>query len=149
MEAKGSYNTHAKLPADGAALALPLLEKAVQSVEIEPDGQAIWALRRRIGPNRAISVFHIDQPSNEFATLFAVFDGDPDRYVMGEPNVFPEAIGRSFYQSVLPQGSVHLGWSSYAAVWLSEIPPLIPGHFFPALSTGMVRTEFDRQGAKD
>src|SRR5215471_19168318 len=41
MEAKGAYNRHAKLSADGAALALPLLEKAVQSVEIEPDGQSI------------------------------------------------------------------------------------------------------------
>jgi hypothetical protein len=170
MEAKDAYNRHARLPADGAALALPLLEKAVQGVEIEPHGQpiviadygssqgknsmapmqlAIRGLRRRIGPNRAISIFHIDQPSNDFATLFAVLDGDADRYIMGEPNVFPAAIGRSFYQSVLPPGSVHLGWSSYAAVWLSEIPTLIPGHFFPALSTGMVRTEFARQGAKD
>ena len=170
MEAEGAYNRHAKLPADGAAMALPFLEKAVESVEIEPDGQsiviadygssqgknsmvpmqlAIRGLRRRIGPNRAISVFHVDQPSNDFGTLFAVLDGDPDRYVMGEPNVFPAAIGRSFYQSVLPPGSVHLGWSSYAAVWLSEIPALIPGHFFPAHSKGIVRSEFDRQGAKD
>src|SRR5215469_1161544 len=170
MEAKGAYNRHAKLAADGAALALPLLEKAVQSVEIESDGQsiviadygssqgknsmspmqlAIRGLRRRIGPNRAISIFHIDQPSNDFATLFSVLDADPNRYVVDEPNVFPAAIGRSFYQSVLPPGSVHLGWSSYAAMWLSRIPALIPGHFFPAHSTGMVRAEFDRQGVKD
>src|SRR6516225_3176046 len=170
MEAKGAYNKHAKLPADGAALALPLLEKAVQRVVLDEGGQpiviadygssqgknsmvpmqlAIRGLRRRIGPNRAISVFHPDQPSNDFATLFAVLEGDPGRYVLGEPNVFPAAIGRSFYQSVLPPGSVHLGWSSYAAVWLSEIPTLIPGHFFPARSTGTVRTEFDRQGARD
>src|SRR5262249_58204393 len=39
--------------------------------------------------------------------------------------------------------------STYAAVWLTEIPTLIPGHFFPARSSGMVRTQFDRQGAKD
>src|SRR5215831_15916133 len=112
MEAKGAYNKHSKLPAGGTALALPLLEKAVQSVELDADGQpivladygssqgknsmvpmqlAIRGLRRRIGPNRAISVFHIDQPSNDFATLFAVLDGDPDRYVVGEPNVFPAA----------------------------------------------------------
>src|SRR5215472_15946612 len=170
MEAKGAYNKYAKLPAGGAALALPLFDKAVQAVDLDAEGRpvviadygsaqgknsmapmqlAIRGLRRRIGPNRAISIFHIDQPSNDFATLFAVLDGDPDRYVMGEPNVFPAAIGRSFYQSVLPPGSVHLGWSSYAAVWLSEIPALIPGHFFPAHSTGMVRAEFDSQGVKD
>jgi hypothetical protein len=109
----------------------------------------ISGLRRRIGPDRAISVFHIDQASNDFATLFAVLDGDPDRYALNEPNVFPAAIGRSFYENVLPTGSVHLGWSSYAAVWLSRVPTLIPGHFFPARSTGVVHAELDRQAAKD
>ena len=170
MEGKGSYNKHAKLPAGGAALAMPLLEKAVQDLELEPGEQSIviadygssqgknsmipmqvviQGLRRRVGPNRAISVFHIDQPSNDFATLFAVLDTDPDRYVLDEPHVFPAAIGRSFYKNVLPPGSVHLGWSSYAAVWLSRIPTLIPGHFFPALSVGTVRAEFERQAAQD
>lgn len=170
MEGQGSYNKHAKLPAGGAALAMPLLEKAVQAVEVGPEGQAIVVadygssqgknsmapmqaairgLRKRVGPSRSISVFHIDQPSNDFGALFAVLDADPDRYVLDEPNVFPAAIGRSFYESVLPPGSVHLGWSSYAAVWLSRIPALIPGHFFYLFSSGSVRAEFERQSAKD
>jgi hypothetical protein len=170
MEGKGSYNRHARLPAGGAALAMPLLEKAIQRVQFGTDEQpvvvadygssqgknsmipmqvAIRGLRHRIGPNRAISVFHVDQPSNDFAALFAVLHADPDRYVLDEPNVFPAAIGRSFYENVLPPGSVHLGWSSYAAVWLSRVPALIPGHFFSARSTGTVRAEFDRQGAED
>jgi hypothetical protein len=50
---------------------------------------------------------------------------------------------------VLPPCSVHLGWSSYAAVWLSQVPALIPGHFIYLRSTGSVRAEFDRQAAKD
>jgi SAM dependent carboxyl methyltransferase len=50
---------------------------------------------------------------------------------------------------VLPPGSVHLGWCSYAAVWLSHIPTLIPGHFVSFRSTDSVRAEFERQGAKD
>jgi hypothetical protein len=104
MEGKGSYNKHAKLPAGGAALAMPLLEKAVQSLELEPGEQsiviadygssqgknsmapmqvAIRGLRDRIGPSRAISIFHIDQPSNDFAALFAVLNADPDRYALG------------------------------------------------------------------
>src|SRR5271166_563349 len=41
MEGKGSYNRHAKLPAGGAGLAMPLLEKAVQSLELEPEEQSI------------------------------------------------------------------------------------------------------------
>src|SRR5260370_10692658 len=55
---------------------------------------AIRGLRNRIGPGCAISIFHIDQPSNDFATLFAVLEADPDRYVLDEPNVF--------YENVLP-----------------------------------------------
>lgn len=170
MEGKGSYNKHAKLPAGGAALAMPLLEKAVQNVEVDTTDQpiviadygssqgknsmapmqvAIRGLRNRIGPGRAISIFHIDQPSNDFAALFGILDADPDRYVLDEPNVFPAAIGRSFYENVLPPGSVHLGWSSYAAVWLSRIPALIPGHVFYLFSTGSVRAEFERQSAQD
>jgi hypothetical protein len=170
MEGKGAYNKHAKLPAGGAALAAPLLEKAVGNVELDAGDQpvviadygssqgknsmfpmqvAIRNLRQRLGPNRSICVFHIDQPSNDFNALFEVLDADPDRYVLDEPNVFPAAIGRSFYESVLPPGSVHLGWCSYAAVWLSRVPALIPDHFVSIRSTGRVRAEFERQGARD
>jgi SAM dependent carboxyl methyltransferase len=44
---------------------------------------------------------------------------------------------------------VDLGWSSYAAVWLSQIPVQIPDHFFIPCSTGSIRAEFDRQAARD
>jgi SAM dependent carboxyl methyltransferase len=81
--------------------------------------------------------------------LFEVLQNDPDSYVRGEPNVFPCAIGRSFYQCVLPPDYVDLAWSSYAAVWLSQIPLQIPDHFAIACSTGAVRAEFERQAAKD
>lgn len=170
MEGKGAYNRYAKLPAGGGALALPLLENAVRNVTLDGGDQtvviadygssqgknsmlpmqvAIKGLRRRVGSSRPISVYHIDQPSNDFNVLFAVLDADPDRYILDDPNVFPSAIGRSFYESVLPPSSVHLGWSSYAAVWLSRVPTLIPGHFIALASTGPVRAEFDHQAAKD
>jgi hypothetical protein len=170
MEGKGAYNKYAKLPAGGAALSLPLLEKAVSKIELDKSDQpiviadygssqgrnslvpvqvAIRVLRQRVGPNRAISVFHIDQPSNDFNSLFEVLDADPDRYALEDVNVFPGAIGRSFYENVLPPSSVHLGWSSYAAVWLSRVPTLIPGHFISLGSSGEVRADFARQGARD
>jgi hypothetical protein len=170
MEGSGAYNKYAKLPAGGAALALPLLEKAARSVALDASEQpvviadygssqgknsivpmrvAINALRERAGPNRPIFVFHIDQPSNDFNSLFAVLERDVDSYASADANVFASAIGKSFYESVLPPGSVHLGWSSYAAVWLSRVPTLIPGHFIAARATGAVREEFDQQGARD
>jgi SAM dependent carboxyl methyltransferase len=73
----------------------------------------------------------------------------PESYLQGEPQVFPYAIGRSFYRSLFPPRHVNLGWSSYAAVWLSQIPLQIPDHFFIPCSTGAVRAELDRQAARD
>jgi hypothetical protein len=170
MEGKGAYNKYATLPAGGAALALPLLEKAAREIPLDPKdlpvviadygssqgknslapvGLAIKTLRSRLGPDRPIFACHIDQPSNDFNSLFEVLDTDPDRYDLDEANVFPAAIGRSFYSQVLPAGYVHLGWSSYAAVWLSRIPGLIPGHFIALPGTGAARAEFTRQAAED
>jgi hypothetical protein len=76
-------------------------------------------------------------------------DADPNRYGVDEPEVYSAAIGKSFYEKVLPSGSVHLGWSSYAAVWLSRVPALVPGHFISIRSTGAVHAEFERQAAQD
>jgi hypothetical protein len=170
MEGNGAYNRHAKLPAGGAALAVPFLEKAVREMRLAPEDRpvviadygssqgknslapmriAIENVRRRIGPHRPISVFHIDQPSNDFNTLFEVLDADGDRYALDEPNVFPCAIGRSFYENFLPPDSVHLGWSSYAAVWLSHIPTLLLEHFIPLRGTDAERAAFHRQAARD
>jgi hypothetical protein len=170
MEGNGAYNKHAKLPATGAALATPFLEKAVREVRLDPMGSpvtvadygssqgknslapmriAIENLRARLGPDRPISVFHIDQPSNDFNTLFEVLGADPDRYALGDPNVFPCAIGRSFYESVLPPDSVHLGWSSYAAMWLSRVPTRMSRHFIPFRGTDTERAAFHQQGARD
>ena len=170
MEGHGSYNRHARLPADGAATALPLLENAIRKVALDSDvgpiviadygssqgknsqipmNVAIKGLRTRICPSRAILVFHVDQPANDFNSLFKTLEDDPYRYVANEPDVYPAAIGRSFYEGVLPPGSVHLGWSSYAAMWLSRIPTLVPGHFLAIRCNGAARAEFDWQAAQD
>jgi hypothetical protein len=170
MEAGGSYNLHAKIPAGGGNLALPYLEKAAQSCALPPESNAIViadygssqgknslspmhaairCLRTRVGNERSVMVVHVDQHANDFNTLFDVLHGDPERYALHDANVFPCAIGRSFYESVFPRGQVDLGWCSYAAVWLRRIPALIPGHFMPVGCTGDVRAAFDLQAAED
>jgi len=170
MEGGGSYNLHAKVPAGGGNLALPYLEKAAQSCTLRPGSDpiviadygssqgknslapmraAIRCLRTRVGNERAVVVIHVDQHANDFNTLFDVLHSDPERYSMDDPNVFPSAIGRSFYENVFPSEQVDLGWCSYAAVWLSRVPVLIPGHFVYLASTGDVRAAFDRQAADD
>jgi hypothetical protein len=170
MEGGGSYNRHAQVPAGGALLALPFLEGAARRVMIEDGDQpvviadygssqgknslapmhsAIRTLRAQAGTQRPILVAHIDQAANDFNTLFEVLHTDPERYCADDLNVFPSAIGRSFYESVFPKKYVHLGWSSYAAVWLSRIPRLIPGHFISIASNGEVRQAFAKQAADD
>jgi hypothetical protein len=170
MEGGGSYNRHAKLPAGGGSLALPYLEKAAQSCALPPGSNAIVmadygssqgknslspmraairCLRTRVGNERSVMVVHVDQHANDFNTLFDVLHRDPERYSMNDPNIFPSAIGRSFYENVFPREQVDLGWCSYAAVWLSRVPALIPGHFVMLASTGNIRAAFDRQAADD
>lgn len=170
MEGGGSYNRHATIPAEGGALALPFLEQAARNITLDggdgpvviadygssqgknslaPMRVAIRALRTHLGPDRPICVVHIDQAANDFNTLFGVLHSDPERYCANDPSIFPSVIGRSFYETVFPKQHVHLGWSSYAAVWLSRIPTLIPGHFVVLASTGEVRSAFERQAADD
>jgi hypothetical protein len=170
MEGGGAYNKYAKLQASGGAFALPHLENAARTIALDADSQpiviadygssqgrnsllpvrvAIEVLQARLGSDRPIFVYHEDLPANDFNALFEVLDKDPQSYVLNAPNIFPCAIGRSFYESVLPSRYVHLGWCSYAAMWISRIPTRIPGHFAVPRSTGEVRAAFDRQGAQD
>jgi hypothetical protein len=170
MEGGGSYNLHAKVPAGGGNLALPYLEEAARCCtlpagsdpiviadygssqgknSLAPMRAAIRCLRTRVGNERPVIVSHVDQHANDFNTLFDVVHNHPERYSIDDPHVFPCAIGRSFYENVFPREQVALGWSSYAAVWLSRVPALIPGHFVYLASTGDVRAAFDRQAADD
>lgn len=170
MEGGGAYNLHARIPAEGGKLALPHLEHAVRSIAVNGGNQpvviadygssqgknslvpmraAIGVLRARLGPDWPILVVHVDRAANDFNTLFDVVHNDPDRYSLNDPNVFSSAIGRSFFGNVLPPEHVHLGWSSYAVVWLSRVPMLIPGHIMPLRIGGEVRAAFQRQSAED
>jgi hypothetical protein len=170
MEGGGSYNLHARIPAGGGNLALPYLQDAARSLAVRPGTDplviadygssqgknslapmraAIGCLRRRAGNERAVMVVHVDQHANDFNTLFDVLHNDSERYSVDDPNVFPFAIGRSFYENVFPPEQVDLGWCSYAAVWLQHIPALIPGHFMSVACTGEVRAAFELQAADD
>lgn len=170
MEGRGAYNRHANIQASGVALAQRHLASAIEAMPLEPgegpvvivdygssQGKnslgplrtAIEAVRQKVGGERPILVYHEDLPINDFNALFDVLYNDPDSYALNQPNVFPCAIGRSFYEEVLPASSVDIGWSSYAAMWLSRVPMPIPGHFYWAKSGGETRAAFERQAAQD
>ena len=169
MEGRGAYNRHARLQADGVGMALPLLEQAARAVQppagegplliadygssqgrnsLRPMGAAITVLRER-APERPICVSHTDLPGNDFGALFQTLLADPDRYLRNQLNVFASAVGRSFFEPLLPPAQVVLGWSSFAAHWLSRSPASIPGHFHELLAADDVREAFKAQAAAD
>jgi len=170
MEGNGSYNRSAKIQEGGVAASLPLLKEAVENItlvdadapiviadygssegenSLAPIGLAISTFRHRAVSSRPIVVYHVDLPINDFNSLFRVLSRDLRGYGQNEPNVFSAAVGQSFYEAVLPPDSVDFAWSSFAALWLSRIPALIPGHFLPLRAAGSVRAAFERQAAAD
>jgi hypothetical protein len=171
MEGHGRYNQSSQVQAAGLSPAVPLLERAAREVSLPreglpivicdygssqgrnslaPVGTAIDALRERAGHERAISVVHVDQPENDFTALFETLRDNPLSYLKRDAAVFASAVGRSFYEQVLPAETVTLGWSSWSVQWLSQAPAVIPDHVQVALSGDVeAKAAFHRQAAED
>jgi hypothetical protein len=171
MEGHGAYNRSSRVQAAGSSPAVALLDKAARQVvlsaspepvviadygsseghnSLAPVTVAIAILRERIGRERAISVVHTDLPGNDFGALFQMLASDPESYLRDDSRVFASAVGRSFYEQILPDSTVSLGWSSWAVQWLSRVPALIPDQVQVAYSQDpVVRAAFYRQAAED
>lgn len=149
MEGRGFYNRNSAMQAAGNATALALWEKAAQSVELgeetlviadygssqgvnsmEPVSTAIRVLRSRVGEDRMVEVIHTDLPSNDFTSLFTALNDNPDSYMAGRSGIFPSAIGRTYFEGLMPPGRVHLGWNSWTIQWMSRNPIDAPDHAF-------------------
>jgi hypothetical protein len=171
MEGQGAYNRSSQVQAAGLSPALPMLELAARTVALPTGSQpilmadygsseghnsllpldtAIAILRQRIGPDRAIFLVHTDLPGNDFSVLFKTLNTDPNSYLRRDHAVFASAVGRSFYEQILPTGSVTLAWSSWAVQWLSRAPGPIPDQVQAAFSQDVpTRAAFSRQAAED
>jgi SAM dependent carboxyl methyltransferase len=95
---------------------------------LAPMWVALRTLRNRVGKDRAISVVPTDLAENDFSALFRILTDDPDSYLRRDSAAFASAIGRSFYEQILPSASVTLAWSSWALQWLSRTPARISDH---------------------
>jgi hypothetical protein len=171
MEGRGAYNHCSTVQATGSSPALPLLERAAHLIPIPdapepiviadygssqgrnslaPMAAAIGVLRKRVGMARAISVVHTDLPGNDFAALFQMLTTSSDSYLASDQAIFPSAIGRSFYDQILPSGSVTLAWSSWAVQWLSQIPAPLPDQLQVAYSRDHIaKAAYHQQAAED
>lgn len=165
MQGGGFYNRNSDLQAANLESALPLLVAAASEVAMDgaaigiadygasqgrnsmaPIAAAIDVLRPRIGPDRPISVSHVDLPSNDFTSLFRLLEEDPASYLAGRTGVYPAAIGRSHFGQVLADNSVDLGWSSNALHWMSRNPCAVLDHGWGVFSNdAAVRAAIDAQ----
>lgn len=117
---------------------------------MRPIGAAIAALRGRTRPAQSILVTHTDSADNDFTTMFRALSEDPDSYLRKDSATFTSAVGRSFYTQILPSNAVHLGWSAWALVRLSQAPMPIGDHIAVAYSSDAgARAVYARQAAHD
>jgi hypothetical protein len=166
MKGGGFYNRHGWVQAAGITAALPALARAAAAVtmgsplivadygssqgrnSLRPMQIAIEGLRAR-APSVPITVVHIDQPGNDFSSLFGLLNGSPESYLQLHSQTYAAAIGRSFFEPVLPPASVTLGWSSFAVIWLTRTPPEALGHVSAALAPLDVLLRLRAQGDAD
>lgn len=74
-----------------------------------------------------ISIYYEDQPTNDFISLFKRVHGyipSDYCYLKKYKNVFTFGSATSFFNQILPNRNLHLGYSFTAMHWLSETPKL-------------------------
>ena len=168
----GDYTASSRLQAAGLKPAIAVFERAAAEVPLPkppqpiviadygaasghncllPIGAAIGVLRNRTRPEHSVLVVHTDRPDNDFTALFRTLEEDPDSYLSKDAATYASAIGRSFYGQILPSNSVHLGWSSYAIQWLSQVLALSLGGRLQAAhcEDEAVRSAYAKQAAQD
>jgi hypothetical protein len=170
MQGGGFYNRHSALQKANLQSAIPLLQEAAGSIPIDekrpivvvdygssqgrnsllPIRTAIDGLRTRVGEATPIEIFHTDLPSNDFTSLFVTLDSDPQSYLAAARNVYSFAVGRSYFDQILPAGQVDLGWSSNALHWMSSNPVDVPDHGWAIFSaSAAAHTAVDYQLDED
>jgi hypothetical protein len=172
MEGGGYYNRNSGLQEAGIRLALPLLAAAAEAAPIDgaggsplviadygssqgrnsmaPMALAIDGLRARAGAERPIEVVHTDLPSNDFTALFMALQDENASYLANRPGVFPSAVGRSYFEPILPAGRVLLGWNTWTLHWLSCSPADVADNVMAVFSpSGSGLDEALNQSAKD
>ena len=171
MEGKGAYNRSSRVQAAGLLPAIALFADAARAVPLSstqqpvfiadygasqghnsltPIAAALAVIRARVGMERSVFVFHTDLASNDFSSLFETLSTDLDSYLRSDRAVFAAAVGRSYFEQILPASSVSLGWSSWAIQWLSRTPAEIPDQVQIAYSHDTAaRDAYAQQAADD
>ncbi len=113
-------------------------------------GKLIKAVRQK-SADLPIQIVYADQPRNDYNALVKIIHGltQFDSYHGKHENVFALFSGTSFYQSILPAGSLNLGFSATAMHWLSRKPGNISEHVHAVGASGKELAAFQEQGRRD
>lgn len=169
MEGGGFYNRNSSLQAAAIEKVLPLWRRAVENVPLgsskitivdygssqgvnsmAPIGVAIDVLRHQRSVVEPIEVIHTDLPGNDFSSLFKAVLENENSYLKNFQNVYFSAIGRTYFEQLLPPGSVDLGWNSWTLQWMSRNPAEDPDFLYGIISPSKwVREAVVEQLAQD
>jgi hypothetical protein len=169
MAGEGMYNRHSAPQHVANELGLGLLTEAAEQApldgtratgvadygasqgrnSLEPMRAVIWALRRRLDALTPISIVHTDLADNDFAALFTTLRDDPQSYLRIDDAVFPSAVGRSFYELILPPNTVSIAWAAVTVHWSSHAPLAPREHIFTPLASDQERAAFAQVAADD
>lgn len=153
MEGGGFYNRHSTLQNAAIQKALPLWKKAIDKAafndgiitiadygssqgqnSMAPIGLAIDTIRQKASNEVPINVVHTDLPGNDFSSLFHALIEDTNSYLNSRTNIFPSAIGRTYFEQLFPSNSVDIAWNSWTLQWMSRNPVEDPDFLYGAFS---------------
>ena len=98
-----------------------------------------------------VQIVYADQARNDFNALVRIVHGLTgfDSYLDEFENVHALESGSSFYTPIVPQGSLHLGFSATAMHWLSRKPCDIGDHVHMVGASGETLATFAEQARTD
>lgn len=98
-----------------------------------------------------IQITYADQPRNDFNALVQILHGLTNfkTYRGEQSNLHILASGSSFYEPIVPAGTLDLGFSATAMHWLSRKPCDIPDHVHMVGASGEVLSKFQQQARTD
>ena len=113
-------------------------------------GKAIDAVCAR-APDTPITIVYSDQPRNDFNALIAnVYGlGAFETYLDKRDDIFPMVSGTTFYQQILPSGTLDIGFSATAMHWLSNKVCNISNHVQAVGAEGEELAAFRAQAHRD
>jgi hypothetical protein len=140
MKGAGYYDQHSTAQMSSIQALADWIDDAVAGLPLPPPGQPVTVLdlgsseganairlmggiveRLRRRTAQPVQTIYSDLATNNFNQLFVnVEEARRAGFFPGE--VYPSAVGSSFYGSVLPSGTVHLATSFNAILWLDRMP---------------------------